>query len=469
MTNTPPLKCYLLCFLLLLSFSNKAQDCSKVNKKIVKRIQKDISQLASDQMEGREPGTSGEIKARNYIIDRMQEIALHPKGSNEFIQAFSYHEPVKQKANQTSLFLNNKRLRIGHEFYPTTHSSNGRIKDVPVLSIGHGIHLPHQAYSDYEKLNVTINGYVGLMDISTPDDLNVEAPSLSSRAIEAVNRGAVALLLFHSNLNTPVPDKFFKQINSVGVPVVYLKNKAFDIVPNLFIENASLSIIQFVDPTQAHNVIGFIDNNADKTVVISAHYDHLGYGNSGSKYKGPKKIHNGADDNASGTAALLELAYFIQNNKIKEENNFLFIAFSAEEKGLLGSRYFVNNPTIDLNKINYVLNMDMIGRMEKDMPLTIEGIGGSLIWEQTLKEIECNAFPLTLKKREDGPSDHAAFYHAGIPALHFWTGKHDDYHMPNDDIDKINFEAEAQIIAFIESLIMEMETKGKILFHNRQK
>ena len=305
----------------LMSFTILSQECSEINKKRVSRLQEDIITLASDEMEGREPGTNGEIKARDYIISRMQEIGLTTKGTDGFIQAFTYFE----KANQ--------------------------------------------------------------------------------------NKGAV----------------------------------------------------------QAHNVIGFIDNGAQKTAVITAHYDHLGYGGSGSKYKELSEIHNGADDNASGTAALLELAYIIKNNKIKEHNNFLFIAFSAEEKGLLGSKYYVMNPSLNLNKINYVLNMDMLGRMEPGMALTIEGLGSSLIWESSLKEIECDAFPLTLKKRENGPSDHAPFYEVGIPALHFWTGKHDDYHKPSDDAEKINFRAESQIISFIESLIFLIDSKEKINFHLREK
>ena len=302
---------------LLIPLSILSQNFSKHNKKRVTRLQQDIITLASDEMEGREPGTNGEIKARDYIISRMQEIGLNPKGTDGFIQAFTYFED-----------------------------------EVAVL---------------------------------------------------------------------------------------------------------------------AHNVIGSIDNDAKKTVVITAHYDHLGYGESGSMYEGPRQIHNGADDNASGTAALLELAHLIKNNKIKEDNNFLFIAFSAEEKGLLGSKYYVMNPSLNLNEINYVLNMDMLGRMEPGMALTIEGVGSSLIWESSLKEIKCDAFPLTLKKRENGPSDHAPFYDAGIPALHFWTGKHDDYHKPSDDAEKINFNAESEIISFIETLILSTDSKGKINFHLREK
>lgn len=444
-----------------------AQSCDKVNKKMVKRLQADIETLASDQMEGREPGTTGEIKARDYLVKRMKEIGLSPKGSDGYIQAFSYLEKVKRNLNKINLSLNDKTLQLNHQYYPTELSANGNISDVPVLSVAHGIHLPQEGYSDYERLDIEINGYIALMDIAKPSALKV-APDLLTRAIEALDRGAVALLLYSSAKGNHIPPSSFRKISSIGIPVIFLKNKAFEAVPADYIENASISVAQYEAPTKAHNVIGYIDNGAENTVAIMGHYDHLGYGGEGSHYKGPRKIHNGADDNASGTAAILELAYFFQNNKIKENNNFLFIAFSAEEKGLIGSNYYVQNPTHALTKINYVINIDMIGRMEDNMALTIEGTGSSLVWEASLKEIECDAFPLNLKKRENGPSDHKAFYYSGIPALHFWTGKHNDYHRPTDDVEKINFEAESRIISFIQELIITMDSKGKLAYHLRE-
>ncbi len=454
---------------LLLPIIAFAQDCSKVNKKSVKRLKIDISILASDMMEGREPGTAGEIKARDYLSKRMKEIGLNPKGTDGFIQAFSYFESVKQKPDNTRLHINDIRLKLNHQFYPINLSSNASILDVPVLSAGYGIHMPSSGYSDYENLDIDINGYIALIDIATPQSLNFEVPDLLNRAIEALDRGAVGLLLYSSQKGLKVPSSSYIRIQSIGIPVVFLKPSAFKDVPLGFVENASLTVSQYEVPTQAHNVIGYLDNEAANTVVITGHYDHLGYGGEGSKYKGPRKIHNGADDNASGTAAVLELAYYLKNNKLQEKNNYLFIAFSAEEKGLLGSQYFVENPCLPLSQINFVVNMDMVGRMEKEMPLTIEGIGSSLIWESSITAVGCEAFPFTLKKREDGPSDHAAFYYAGIPSLHLWTGKHNDYHKPSDDIEKINFEAESQIISFIESFILLMDEKGKVDFHLREK
>jgi len=160
----------------------------------------------------------------------------------------------------------------------------------------------------------------------------------------------------------------------------------------------------------------------------------------------------------------LELAYFLKKNKIKENNNYLFIAFSGEEMGLLGSQYFVANPSIDLSDINYMLNMDMLGRMEEGMDLSVNGTGSCSLWKESLNEVACDAFALTMKPKGFGPSDHAPFYLNGIPALHFWTGEHNDYHKPSDDVEKINFEAESQIISFIESFILLMDAKGEVDF-----
>ena len=467
--NKLPMKNRCLIFSLFFALYAFAQNNGKVNKKAVKRLIEDVSALASDQMEGREPGTMGEIKARDYIKRRMLEIGLEPKGTDGFVQNFSYFENVKQKPNKTKLTINNKLMRLNHDFYPISLSSNGTITDVPVLGVSYGIHLPDSSYSNYDNLDLEVNGYVVQIDLASPDVLNTETADVLSRVVEARNRGAVAVLLYTSQKGHKLPNINYKRIESIGIPVLVLKSSAFAKVPEEYIENASLSVNQYEVREQAHNVIGFINNNADNTVVISGHYDHLGYGGEGSKYKGPRKIHNGADDNASGTAGVLELAHYFKNNKKQEKNNFLFIAFSGEEKGLLGSRYFVNNPTIALKNLNYLINMDMIGRMEKDMPLTIEGLGSSLMWEPLIKETDWKAFPFTLKKREDGPSDHAPFYAFGVPALHIWTGKHDDYHKPSDDIEKINFEAESKIISFIETFILLMDEKAKVDFHLREK
>ncbi|ULC59678.1 M28 family peptidase [Flaviramulus sp. BrNp1-15] len=209
------------------------------------------------------------------------------------------------------------------------------------------------------------------------------------------------------------------------------------------------------------NVIGFINHNVENTVVIGAHYDHLGYGAEGSLHRGEKAIHNGADDNASGVAVLLNLA-----DKLKEVNtgnNYLFIAFSGEEMGLLGSNYFVKNATIKTKKVNYMINMDMVGRLKADSTLAVYGVGTSPILKQTLNAHNEN-FKLIQKESGVGPSDHTSFYNADIPVMHFFTGQHEDYHKPSDDFDKLNYEGMQTISNYIFEVITDLDDNGKLPF-----
>ncbi len=193
----------------------------------------------------------------------------------------------------------------------------------------------------------------------------------------------------------------------------------------------------------ARNVIGFLDNKASKTIVVGAHYDHLGEGKQGSSRAENSYgiIHNGADDNASGTAGLLELARIYTQNSIQEPVNFLFIAFGAEELGLVGSRYFVKNPTIDLSKVHWMLNMDMIGRYNPENGVSIIGYGTSPAFETIFNEMNRAPFVKHYTGYEGrGGSDQTSFYEKDIPVLFFHTGGHDDYHKPTDDADKIDYQ-----------------------------
>lgn len=214
----------------------------------------------------------------------------------------------------------------------------------------------------------------------------------------------------------------------------------------------------------AYNVVGYIDNNALTTVVIGAHYDHLGLGNQGSSLDAnpQNKTHNGADDNASGVAGVLELARYFQNNKIKEATNFLFICFSGEELGLFGSKYFTDNPTIDLGKVSYMINMDMIGRLDPvSKSLAVSGTGTSSVWEPLLKKLTSEKLQIKTDSAGIGPSDHTSFYLKNIPVLHFFTGSHSDYHKPSDDIDKINIEGEKEILQLIVQLIEKLNNQPR--------
>lgn len=211
-----------------------------------------------------------------------------------------------------------------------------------------------------------------------------------------------------------------------------------------------------------NNVIGFLDNNAENTIIIGAHFDHLGFGGEGSLYRDSiKAIHNGADDNASGVAVLLNLAAKLITKNTG--NNYLFMAFSGEEMGLLGSNYFVKNPTIDIKKVSYMINMDMVGRMKKDSTLAVYGTGTSPIFKQVLKSHN-NSFKLVQQESGVGPSDHTSFYLADIPVLHFFTGQHEDYHKPSDDSEKLNYDGMKLISEYIFNIISDLDDNGKLAF-----
>ena len=214
-----------------------------------------------------------------------------------------------------------------------------------------------------------------------------------------------------------------------------------------------------------HNVIGFINNNAKNTVVIGAHYDHLGFGDDESSlYRGAPAIHNGADDNASGTAALIELAGILKKSTDKS-NNYLFIAFSGEEKGLLGSNYYTKHPTLPLEKMNYMINMDMLGRLKHDSStVIINGVGTSPAWKITMDYIKIDSLKTKTTESGVGPSDQTSFYLKDIPAIHFFSGTHSDYHKPSDDEPLINYVGEARIIDYILQLIHRLDDKGKLEF-----
>lgn len=209
------------------------------------------------------------------------------------------------------------------------------------------------------------------------------------------------------------------------------------------------------------NVIGYIDNGANKTTIIGAHYDHLGMGGEGSLYAEGEAIHNGADDNASGVGVMLKLA-----EKLKDSlpgSNYLFMAFSGEEMGLLGSNYFCKNPTIDLEKANYMINMDMVGRLREDKTLAISGTGTTPIWSQVLNANN-PGFKLVLSESGVGPSDHTSFYLQEIPVLHFFTGQHEDYHKPSDDFEKLNYKGMEMIGDYILTVIAELDDTKKLTF-----
>jgi hypothetical protein len=214
------------------------------------------------------------------------------------------------------------------------------------------------------------------------------------------------------------------------------------------------------------NVVGYLDNGAKYTVVIGAHYDHLGLGHdrNSTDANGKGKIHNGADDNASGTAGVMELARYYAGNNRKEPFNFLFICFSGEELGLMGSKKFCEKPTIDMSTVNYMINMDMVGRLnDSTKALMIYGVGTAPDWIPIISSMR-TIFRIKTDSAGVGPSDQTSFFLKNVPVLHFFTGQHSDYHKPSDDVDKVNFEGEKAILEYITLIIEKTETLDKLKF-----
>ncbi|MCB0492695.1 MAG: M28 family peptidase [Cyclobacteriaceae bacterium] len=301
--------------------------CSKEKKTVAElgiSLKKDVTFLASDELEGREIGTDGEKKAAAYLVDRFKEIGLTPAGTDNYIQEFE-----------------------------VTPAQN-----------------PH------EQAKVGTRG----------DSLTIEGT----------------------------------------------------------------------------NIIGIIDNPGDEIIIIGAHFDHLGYGGVSSLYRGDSLVHNGADDNASGVAVMIQLAELLKKEQLQKD--ILFIGFSGEEEGLWGSNYFSKNPTIDLSKVSAMINMDMVGKLDEQKALAIHGTGTSPSWEGILNKANTDSISLLFRPSGIGPSDHTSFYLQDIPVLHFFTGQHEDYHKPTDDSEKLNYEGMAKIALMIDRIVSELNTVDKLAF-----
>jgi hypothetical protein len=215
------------------------------------------------------------------------------------------------------------------------------------------------------------------------------------------------------------------------------------------------------------NILGFLDNGQAHSIVIGAHYDHLGMGDQGSSLQANSTgtIHNGADDNASGVSGMLALAAYLKNNGTVEKYNYIFAAFSGEELGLFGSKFLLDNPTFDLKSINCMVNLDMIGRYRTDKGVSIGGVGTSTFWEKNATK---TADELNIKYTVDssgvGPSDHTSFYLKDIPVLFLFTGAHAEYHKPTDDTELINFEGQKLMLDYVIAMLSKLDKAPKIDF-----
>lgn len=468
-------------FLLFLPIAANAQLLSDDDAKA--QMKYDIQYLASDLLEGRETGTKGERMAAEYVRQKYAGIGLMPYGdSATYIQHFPFTAPPRV-GEKSTLQIGRSILKLNEEWYPLSMSTGATIR-TKLMKCGYGIEAPELGYNDYDGIDVS--GWAAAISVGSPDGIHPHSKYLAhhdlrARIEKAVARGANAVVLYNNDATAEAPSAAMSAKSvAVGVPVVFVKG---DLWKELMATGNPVAMVVDVVREQmtGMNMVGMIDNGKPNVVVIGAHMDHLGFGDEGSLHRGEPAIHNGADDNASGVAVLLQLARDLHERDDLRGNDYLFIAFSGEEKGLYGSNWWTKHPTIPIADITYMINLDMVGRLDTaTLALAINGVGTSPAWNSLRPDTAAvkpptkprkpaatnDPEPLVLKLGESGvgPSDHTSFYLQGVPALHFFTGAHEDYHKPSDDEEKINYDGMLRVTRFIEQLILAKNNEPKLAF-----
>jgi hypothetical protein len=453
------------------------------------RIQQDVKYLASDALEGRLTGSKGATEAARYIAAEFGRLGLKPlaraagrNGSESpYFQKFPYVAGVSLGQGNSFQF-GKETLSVGVDWLPLGFSSSETVQGEAVL-VGYGITAPELNYNDYSAVNAT--GKIAIAQEGTPDGDNPHGKfgwyeAVRWKAVAARNAGAKALILI-ARENNFKDDRLTKlaydnSAGDAGLPVIVISRQASDRIQSANSSAAKVTIsltTQIVrNETPAYNVVGMLEGSdpllKNEVIVIGAHYDHLGRGGEGTGSLAPRsgEIHHGADDNASGTAGVLELARLFSAQKPRPKRTLVFMAFGGEEEGLLGSNYYVNHPLLPLANTVAMINMDMIGRM-KDSRLVIGGVGTAKEWRDLMSSEK--TFQLTLNEDGFGPSDHSSFYSKQIPVLFFWTGTHNDYHKPSDTFDKINYDDEARILEMVARVVNRLDAADKRLTYSTAK
>jgi aminopeptidase YwaD len=449
----------------------------------------EIKYLSSDSLKGRMTGSPGDSLAAEYIKSELSAYGLIPL-TGDGLQRFKYTEKVVA-GKDNSFSLNGTSYSLGKDFTPMSFSENGLVESEVVFA-GYGFNINNDSvkWDDYNGLNVKGKWVMLLRADPEPDNSESRYITFSNdrdKALLAKDMGAAGVILVsgqafdkEDSYEPPVKGEF-----SVGIPVIRIKRTVADQILakaktnitslenklNMASKPASFStgvevncrseVVQYKVNTR--NVVMFLpgeDENLKKQYLIfGAHFDHLGMGGPGSGSRVPDTIgiHHGADDNASGTAMMMELAGKFASTKNTHKRSMLFIAFSGEEEGLLGSKYFTDNPGIDLSKVDVMVNMDMVGRLKDTKDLQISGVGTA----EGLKEkasvlCDTNLLRLTFTEAGSGPSDFSSFYAKNIPVLFFTTGGHVDYHTPSDTWDKINYKGMLAVSDLIFKLASEI-------------
>ncbi len=485
--------------LIVITFVSTAFSQAPLNPEITAaEIQYHINYLASEELEGRMTGTPEVYKAAVYLQNEFIRYGLYPFFDGSYFQEFPFIAGIESGDNvYFKINAGNKStaLQYKSEFIPVSFTDNLTISANLVFA-GYGISAPEIEYDDYDALNVKDKIVIVLRnhpDKENPHSQFEKYSSLRFKTTTARDKGALGIIFindYQKDTDELISLKYDNASSITGIAVINIKRSFIEdlfaaenknlravvesmdnnIKPNSFaLNSASVETRIEVNKIEksCRNVAGFIPGNdpayVNEYVVIGAHYDHLGWGDHNSLYIGDvPMIHFGADDNASGTTGLLELAEKFMSVKDRLKRNIVFAAFSGEELGLLGSAYMVNNFPVPITDVVTMINMDMIGRLNDKNDLIVYGTGTSSYWKSILNEKNIYDFHLTFNDDGFGPSDHSSFYSKQIPVLFFFTGTHTDYHKPSDTADKINAKGQEKILHFIYDVakeIVQKETK----------
>ncbi|HUN66643.1 MAG TPA: M28 family peptidase [Bacteroidota bacterium] len=453
-----------------------------------------IKYFASPELRGRRAGEEGNVQAARYIAGKFAEYGLTPLGeNNSYFQPFTFvaatsmgkHNSLTLKAGGTST-----SLRLDTDFRPIGFTDSVSFT-APLVFAGYGISANTDSlkYDDYAGIDVKKK--IVLVLRYSPEGSGAgrfsKYQSIMEKAMIAKDHGAAGIVYLTNPSSeeggTLVPFEY--PVNHpIGIAAVTLRWEAFDQLlsrlgrnladvrssirtsqtPHSFpVEGAEATIEAGTEKVTAttSNIVGMLEGTdpvlKHQAVAIGAHMDHLGMGGQGSLLPDTVAIHPGADDNASGSAALLELAQYFSAHRSELKRTLLFLSFTGEEEGLYGSDYYVKHPLYPLDSTVTMVNMDMVGRL-KDSILVIEGMGSSPGWEQLVRsENRDSLFHLKLKPDGIGPSDHSSFYQKDIPVLFFFTNLHGDYHRPSDTWDKINYAGEEAVAKYIARIVTDID------------
>lgn len=429
-------------------------------------IERCVRVLAHDSLEGREAGTVGEMKAYRFISKEFKQTGLDfLPGCQSYLLPFNFNGGYRYEDMQVAFNGKNLTGPVNYFFATNSVDCNFRGSLYPFLKKGMHVFSNEELKKQIASESVILSIDINLSNVCQCKMGETEFFRFVTEQIyEAASLNPSAIILLSSDFEA-FPVKKMILNYPFNIPVLMAGKDFSESLGKIKTGTELISTTTVTNVTSVgHNVVGWIDNKAPTSIIIGAHFDHLGYGDFGSRYTGFPEIHNGADDNASGTSLMIELAKVMKSGKYKN-HNYIFAAFSGEEKGLLGSKDFIHSGWSRKLNIVAMLNFDMVGRADPREPkVNILGTGTSPIWDTLLIRSRITGLEPNLSAGGLGGSDQFSFYNDSLPVLFFITGLHGDYHVPTDDAEKINFDGINQILSFAEQLLIRVDSLNEIPF-----